>query len=76
MRCSRTGGTLQIGDKVVYVTTSYHVPTMRFGTITNIEHRKITIMDCYGKKRYTRGRLMYKLDEVNAIFNEGKHAVL
>ena len=87
---SNTGEDLKIGDKVVYVTTSYHWPSMRFGVITDIingtmEERiyrnrisyyripgKIKVLDVDGKKRFTRGNLVYKLDEVNKMFDEVK----
>jgi hypothetical protein len=87
---SKVGSDLEVGDKIVYVTTSYHWPFMRFGVITKIiegrlEQRdyhknpyfyhipgKIEILDTKGKKRFTRGHLVYKLEEVNKMFEEVK----
>jgi hypothetical protein len=88
---SKSGEDLKVGDKIVYVTTSYHWPFMRFGEITKItegrlEQRfdyrkqpyhyhipgKIEVLDTKGKKRFTRGHLVYKLEEVNKMFEEVK----
>lgn len=83
---SKAGSDLSIGDKIVYVTTSGHQPIMRFGTITNItesrlEDRykyqffipgKLQILTTEGKVKYTRGYLVYKLEEIDNIFKEVK----